>query len=117
MLSTIEDFKKTMAIKHFSPSTQKGYFCNLRKFLTWCDNEKREVDSQSFRDYLYGLIKIDKLSNAALKQSIAAVKFFFGTRLTSLTNLTEFPILKKRKSYQPFFRINKSFHYSTMPQI
>ena len=86
MLSRIEDFQKTMAIKHFSPSTQKGYFCNLRKFLTWCERENRDVDSWSFQDYLYGLIKIDKLSNATLKQSIAAVKFFLSTSLISPTN-------------------------------
>jgi site-specific recombinase XerD len=85
MQQFIEEFEKTMAIKNFSNSTQKSYGYYLKKYLEHCREEKRDMNSLTFRDYLYDLIKNRNLSVAALKQSIGAVKFFLSTSLTSHT--------------------------------
>lgn len=81
-----DDFCHKMVIKNFSKSTQKSYQYELKKYLTFCEKEKKPTTSISFQEYLVGLIIIKKLSETSLKQSIGAVKFFFATLLTFHTN-------------------------------
>jgi len=78
----LDDFCQKMAIKHFSQSTQKSYKNELKRFLLFCEQRKESVNSKAFQEYLFGLIKIKKLSEASLKQSIGAVKFFLISLLT-----------------------------------
>jgi len=80
------DFCNKMIIKNYSRSTQKSYQYELKKYLKFCENEKKIINSASFQDFLVGLIKIKKLSETSLKQSIGAVKFFLSLLLTSLMN-------------------------------
>jgi site-specific recombinase XerD len=83
------DFCSKMVIRNFSKSTQKSYQYELKKYLTYCEKELRQITSISFQDYLAGLIRIKKLSETSLKQSIGAVKFFLSTLLTFHTNSIE----------------------------
>ena len=82
----LDDFSQKMAIKNFSLSTQKSYKGELKRFLLFCEQQKKSINSKVFQEYLFGLIKIKKLSETALKQSIGAVKFFLSTLLTYLMN-------------------------------
>jgi hypothetical protein len=75
----MSDFKKNMVIKNFSNSTQKSYCYMLKYYLNYCDNNNSQINSSSFKDYIYSLKEKDKLSTAMLKQSIGAVKFFLST--------------------------------------
>ncbi|HOV14117.1 MAG TPA: phage integrase N-terminal SAM-like domain-containing protein [Spirochaetota bacterium] len=79
MLHLVDDFCQKMVIRNFSESTQKSYRNELIKFLKHCDKENVSVNSTSFQTYLIDLIKIKKLSECALKQSIGAVKFFLNS--------------------------------------
>jgi site-specific recombinase XerD len=74
----LDDFSQKMAIKNFSMSTQKSYKGELKKFLFFCEEQNKPINSKVFQEYLFGLIKIKKLSEASLKQSIGAVKFFLS---------------------------------------
>jgi hypothetical protein len=51
----------------------------LKYYLNYCDNNNSQINSSSFKDYIYSLKEKDKLSTAMLKQSIGAVKFFLST--------------------------------------
>jgi site-specific recombinase XerD len=82
----LDDFIQKMAIKNFSLSTQKSYKGELKRFLFFCKDQNKCINSKVFQEYLFGLIKIKKLSEASLKQSIGAVKFFLSIRLISLMN-------------------------------
>ena len=82
----LSDFKQNMVIKNFSTSTQKSYSYMLSYYLQYCKSKKSEINSKSFKEYLYSLKGTKKLSTATLKQSIGAVKFFLSTPLTNLTN-------------------------------
>lgn len=73
------DFQTNMVIKNFSESTIKSYSYELKKFLRYCEKEKKTFHSLSFKDFLYEKRITDKLSAASLKQSIGAVKFFLST--------------------------------------
>jgi hypothetical protein len=75
-----------MAIKNFSLSTQKSYSYKLKYYLEYCKKQKAQINSESFKDYIYKLKAIDKLSTATLKQSIGAVKFFLSTHSNCHTN-------------------------------
>jgi hypothetical protein len=75
-----------MVIKNFSLSTQKSYSYMLKYYFEYCNAKKAQINSESFKNYIYNLKAIDKLSTATLKQSIGAVKFFLNTPLTSHTN-------------------------------
>ena len=78
----LDDFCQKMVIKNFSQSTQKSYKNELNKFLVFCEQQQKSINSKVFQEYLFGLIKIKKLSEASLKQSIGAVKFFLSSLLT-----------------------------------
>ncbi|MBN2260734.1 MAG: phage integrase N-terminal SAM-like domain-containing protein, partial [Clostridiales bacterium] len=78
----LDDFSQKMAIKNFSMSTQKSYKGELKRFLSFCEQQNKPINSKVFQEYLFGLIKIKKLSEASLKQSIGAVKFFLSSLLT-----------------------------------
>jgi site-specific recombinase XerD len=82
----MSDFKQNMVIKNFSLSTQKSYSYRLKYYLEYCKKQKAQINSESFKTYIYKLKAIDKLSTATLKQSIGAVKFFLNTHLTCHTN-------------------------------
>ena len=83
----LSDFKQNMVIKNFSTSTQKSYYnYMLSYYLQYCKSKKSEINSKSFKEYLYSLKVTKKLSTATLKQSIGAVKFFLSTPLINLTN-------------------------------
>ena len=86
MNNYMSDFKLKMLIKNFSTSTQKSYCYMLKYYLEYCDTQKNEINSKSFKKYIYSLKENNKLSTATLKQSIGAVKFFLNTRLTCLMN-------------------------------
>lgn len=79
MNQQLNDFCQKMAIKNFSQSTQKSYTYELKKFLSFCEQQNKSINSTVFQEYLFGLIKIKKLSKTALKQSIGAVKFFLSS--------------------------------------
>jgi site-specific recombinase XerD len=78
----LDDFCRKMAIKNFSQSTQRSYKGELKRFLLFCEQQKKSINSKVFQEYLFGLIKIKKLSETSLKQSIGAVKFFLSLLLT-----------------------------------
>jgi hypothetical protein len=81
MKTYIDDFKKDMIIKNFSSSTQKSYSYMLKYYLAYCDTNKSQINSESFKNYIYSLKVKDKLSTSTLKQNIGAIKFFLSTRL------------------------------------
>lgn len=82
----LDDFCQKMAIKNFSQSTQRSYKSELKRFLAFCEQQNKPINSTGFQEYLFGLIKIKKLSETALKQAIGAVKFFLSLPLTCLMN-------------------------------
>lgn len=63
--------------RNFSQRTVKLYTAKLIKFLDYCSLHSKEINSASFKDFIYHLKTKNKLSTATLKQSIGAVKFFF----------------------------------------
>ena len=78
MTNHMENFTKNMVIKDFSSSTQKSYCRKLKLFLQYCKDQKQRINSETFKSYLYDLIKNQKLSNSSLKQNIGAIKFFLS---------------------------------------
>ena len=78
MKTYIDDFQKNMVIKNFSTSTQKSYSYMLKYYLDYCENNNSQINSESFKNYIYSLKVKDKLSTSTLKQNVGAVKFFTG---------------------------------------
>lgn len=77
MNEKLNDFQTNMCIRNFSQRTVKLYTSKLLKYLNYCSENSRDVNSASFKDFIYLLKTRGKLSTATLKQSIGAVKFFF----------------------------------------
>jgi site-specific recombinase XerD len=86
MKDHMTNFKQNMVIKNFSPSTQKSYSYMLKYYLDYCQQQNVQINSESFKNYIYNLKAINKLSTATLKQSIGAVKFFLNTSSTCPMN-------------------------------
>ena len=84
MQDILQKFNRDLTIKAFSKSTKQNYFHKLKQFLIYCQKEKKEINSETFKDYLYNIIEKDKISESTLKQNIAAVKFFLNTQSTLL---------------------------------
>ena len=69
MPNEISTFKKQLALKGFSASTQQNYFASLSRFLTFCNIPVDKINSQHIQDYLYYLLTERKLSNSAVRNA------------------------------------------------
>ncbi len=83
-MDLLDDFTQSMDLKGFSPHTRKTYHTKVTRYIDYCERENIITSSESFKTYLFTLIKEGLISRSSVKQNIAAIKFFLPTPKESL---------------------------------
>lgn len=78
MANLLHKFERDIHVRGFSNSTIKSYMYKLKYYLRFCKQHSFKINSDSFKEYIFYLKKIGKLSLASIKQNVGAVKFFLS---------------------------------------
>lgn len=77
-LAALEQMRKKLKLKNYSPSTIKTYTEQFKLFLQFFpDSLPEELDEDEILHYMMHLIENKKLSVSAQNQAINAIKFFY----------------------------------------
>jgi len=82
-MDLLDDFIQSMDLKGFSKHTKKTYHTKVTKYIDYCNEENIDLTSESFKTYLFTLIKEGRLSRSSVRQNIAAIRFFLPTQKVS----------------------------------
>jgi site-specific recombinase XerD len=67
--------RRELEIRNFSRRTVKAYVYFVERFLSWAKNGNRELNEDSFKDYIQMLI--GKQNPSTISSNISAIEFFF----------------------------------------
>ena len=77
-LAALEQMRKKLKLKNYSPSTVKTYTEQFKLFLQFFpESHPQELDEDEILHYMMHLIENKKLSVSAQNQAINAIKFFY----------------------------------------
>jgi len=71
----LRKLKRELEIRNFSKKTIKSYVLFVDKFLEFSENENKQLNEDSVKDYLQILIK--RLNPSTVSSNLSAIKFFF----------------------------------------
>ena len=80
----IERVHGALALRGYSPRTQKVYLGHLRRFLQWCDRRDSPVSTDpgaQAQAYLLELVEGRGVSKSHQNQVVSAIRFMFGAVL------------------------------------
>jgi len=97
MTKILNQFKQDLVIKGFSNCTEDSYLRNARKFIEYSKLPVTKLDSSHIRDYLYNLIKVQKLSNSTIRIAYSAIKYLFCQTLKKPWEIESIPQVKSIK--------------------
>jgi integrase/recombinase XerD len=105
----LKRYERDLALRGFSPKTQKTYYQNLVKFLQNVSSNPHEITKENIKDYLYYLIRDRELSESTLRQARCAITYFFAQTLSMPIEVENIPCLKKPKKLPTVFSIDEVF--------
>ena len=97
MSQFLEKMKMDLALRGYSPRTQKTYLQNVNHFSNHFDKPPELLSDEDIREYLYHSISVRKLSSSFVNTAYSAIKFFFETTLGRDWNMKNIPRTKKSK--------------------
>ncbi len=77
----VEDLRRELVLRKYSPKTVKNYMYHNRVFLERTGKMPYEVDEEDVRRYLLHLIEADGVSISTINSAINALKFYYGSML------------------------------------
>jgi integrase/recombinase XerD len=80
---TLEDLKRELRLRGYSPRTIKVYSGHIRAFLAHIPLSAERARDEDVRSYLLHLVERKRVSRAYLNQTISAIKFLYGQVLDS----------------------------------
>ncbi len=103
----LKAYDETFVLRRMSPNTRKIYFGFFEKFLA--DNVGIDIEKMSYRE-IYGYIQERSkfLSETSLRQTIAAIKFYYERTLgrdKMFFYLSDDKEIKKKKLHLPFHEV------------
>ena len=84
-----------MQLRGFSPSTQRTYLNNLRRFESFFQKPAEHLGTDDLRNFLLHLITVKKVSGEYVDSAYRALKFFYEKTLGHTWNMTEIPRLRR----------------------
>lgn len=106
---TLQNYKRDLALRGYSPVTQKTYYRNIVYFLEYCKEPPEQITKESIKNYLYYLIKDKKLSESSLRQARSAIWYFFSQTIGSSVEVENLPTQKKKRKLPDVFTPEEVF--------
>lgn len=100
-------YKRDVALRGFSPKTQKTYYHNLVHFLRHKSADPHEITKEDIKDYLYHLIQERNLSESSVRQARCAIRYFFSQTLEKPIEVENIPCQKKQQKLPTVFSIDE----------
>lgn len=100
-MSLLANYKQDLTIRHLSLRTINCYVKHVEKFLKFSKTSINTISSERIKDYLHYLIVQRKYSQATIKQTYGAVKYFIVYTLKKDWNLLKIPVVKSARRKLP----------------
>jgi len=91
----LEKYKRDLALKGYSPRTQRTYYLSLVHFFRYFNEPPESITKESIKDYLYHLIHVKKLSPSTLRQAHSSISYFFSQTMSRPMEVENIPCPKK----------------------
>jgi len=105
----LQQYKRDLVLKAYSPKTQDTYYRNIISFLKYCDQPIDDITKDTVKDYLYYLIRDKKLSQSSLRQARSAICYFFSQTLSKSMEVENIPCQKKERKLPVVFTAKEVF--------
>ncbi len=105
----LQRYERDLALKGFSPRTQKTYFRSLVQFLNHTATDPKDITKEIIKDYLYHLINDRKLSPSSLRQARSAICYFFSQTLSKPIEVENIPCQIKQTRLPAVFSVDEVF--------
>jgi len=106
---TLENYRRDLALRGYSPRTQNTYHRNIVCFLEYCKESPETITRETIKDYLYHLIKDKKLSESSLRQARSAICYFFSQTIGRDVEVENIPVQKKKRKLPEVFTVEEVF--------
>jgi site-specific recombinase XerD len=74
---TLEEVKRELILRGYSPRTRKIYLGHVRRFLEHFEKAPEEITEEEVKAYLFGLIDEEGISRSYYNQVFSAIKFLY----------------------------------------
>jgi integrase/recombinase XerD len=95
MDDVLHSYKRDLAIKGYSPKTQKTYYAHVSKFLRHFTKPMPEIGKNDVKEYLYGFIRTGAYSSSTMNQLYSSIKYLFVQTLGIPWEIDSVPRTKK----------------------
>ena len=106
---TLQNYRRDLALRGYSPRTQSTYYRNIVWFLEYCKEPPEGITKETIKNYLYYLIKEKKLSESSLRQARSAICYFFNQTIGRDVEVENIPIQKKKRKLPEVFTVEEVF--------
>lgn len=93
--TSLAAYRQDLALKGYSPKTQKTYFACVRRFLAASENPPAALGEDDVKSHLYRMINPGQCSVSTMNQTYSALKYFFRVTLKKPWELEGIPRVKK----------------------
>lgn len=105
----LQNYKRDLALRGYSPRTQETYYRNILYFFDYCKEPPEVVTKDTIKNYLYHLIKNRNLSESSLRQARSAICYFFSQTMGRNVEVENIPVQKKKKKLPEVFTVEEVF--------
>lgn len=105
----LQQYKRDLTLKGYSPKTQGTYYRSLVFFLRYANQPLDDITKDTVKDYLYHLIKDRRLSQSTLRQARSAICYFFSQTLSKPMEVENIPCQKKERKLPVVFTPHEIF--------
>jgi len=106
---TLQNYKRDLALRGYSPRTQSTYYRSIVFFLEYCKELPENITKENIKNYLYYLIKNKNLSESSLRQARSAICYFFSQTIGRDVEVENIPIQKKKRKLPEVFTVEEVF--------
>lgn len=105
----LQNYKRDLALRGYSPRTQITYYRNIVWFLEYCKEPPDKITKDTIKNYLYYLIRDKKLSESSLRQARSAICYFFSQTIGRDVEVENIPVQKKKRKLPEVFTVEEVF--------
>ena len=105
----LQNYKRDLALRGYSPRTQITYYRNIVWFLEYCKEPPEKITKEIVKNYLYYLIRDKKLSESSLRQARSAICYFFSQTMGGEVEVENIPVQKKKRKLPEVFTVEEVF--------
>jgi len=97
MHDVLQSYRQDLALKGYSPKTQKTYYDCVAKFLASTGKPASELEKSDVKSHLYSIIKRGR-SSSTMNQLYSSIKYLFVQTLDKPWEMNNIPRVQKTKT-------------------